>query len=487
MALILNPSVEFRKDSTRILIYKVNLENANCSDLSFIHPAYAILLTLFDGQTEYEEVLCAFCDLIGEGYTGETRQFIEKQLKSIEKDLLKIEHLLVEQSTLPPLLRTPRYLPEDVLLPFDQVDLDQSNQRVDFPLSMIFNVTTRCQMNCVYCYHPRYPMDEQISLERLKVIFDECVAKGCRSIALSGGDPFLRKDFIEIMEALAERGLLFFTSTKSYLDLETCRQLKDRARLSMLQISLDSADPALAAFMTGMDQGFLGRVVETIHNLHSVGIKVWVKAVLTSYNIDTLAEYLEFCRGLNVYQVDLALYRRSIWHHHDKLFATEAQIDHANAVIADFVAKYGDTMLKPATLKPDYLSHGKIPLNSPIEEILVNRGSCEACRSGLTIIPNGEVIVCEHLPYVPEVVLGDLKQQSVAEIWNSPQMQNFLTPPPRARFSTDAPCRSCPDQAYEFCHRNLSICLKNSYLYYGNLHSPDINCNLVQIENFRLK
>jgi MoaA/NifB/PqqE/SkfB family radical SAM enzyme len=483
MGFVLNPLVRLKKNRNRILIYKIDDFYQEPEQINPIHPTFAILLSMFDGRKSYDRVLHDFFYVTNNEDSPEKRRFIEEQLHFIEKDLLKIDKLLVKKSEIEKKgLRPIKYLPEHFIIPQENIDIRPYDKRIDFPLTINYNVTTSCSFNCRYCYHPRFEMPELISLERLKAIFDELMENGCEYITLSGGDPFDRPDLIEIINEINKRSLDYFLSTKSYLDKKTCRQLK-KAGLKKMQISLDAADSKLAAFLV-RKEGFLEDSIETIQNLKDLKITVRLKCVVTNYNIDQLQAYLDLSKSLEVDKVHLVQYGRSIWHHHDTLFPTDEQMKAANEVVEEFRIRNQLPQITGGMFERNVITNQGLLEDS--KDLFQDRSICNAGRFALTLLPNGEISICEQLMYSPEIVLGDLRTQSVKEAWDGPLIHKWLQAPPREIFKSDSPCYTCQDDNYRQCHESISRCLRDSYHYFGNLSSPDIRCKLAQINDFRI-
>ncbi|MCK4259283.1 MAG: radical SAM protein [Halanaerobiales bacterium] len=481
MGLILNSRVRLKKNQKRILIYTLEDFTDQPSEIFFIHPVYAVLLTMFDGIKTYEQVLKEFCFIIHQEYNEKNKNLIEKEFRVIEKNL-KIKNILVKDEKTNPLIHQ-KYCVDDFIIPNQEINLDYENQKIDFPIIVNYNVTSSCKMNCKYCYHSKDQITNYIPLERLEILFDECVKKGCEYVLLSGGDPFERKDFIDIMELLHKKGLSYFTSTKSYLDQKTCLQLKEKGGLNKIQISLDSHKPELAAFLTGMDIEFLDRTVQTIKNLKEAEIAVGLRCVVNGYNIDDLDNFLDFCSSLEVERVDLIQYSRSIWRHVDSLFPTEEQMIRANEVVNRYKHKFNTPIIGHYGFQKEVFLSKNHDSENPFEF----RSICNSCRTSVILLPDGQVTICEQLPYIPEVILGNLNDQSIEAFWNSKKVSKFLSPPQRSKYQKDIPCKTCNEDDYQICHKYFSICLKHSYDYFRNFSSPDLQCKYADVDHFRIR
>uniref|UniRef100_UPI0025CE55E8 radical SAM protein n=1 Tax=uncultured Sphingomonas sp. TaxID=158754 RepID=UPI0025CE55E8 len=67
------------------------------------------------------------------------------------------------------------------------------------------SVTDRCDLRCRYCMAEQMtflPRDKIATLEELAIIAERFVARGVRKIRLSGGEPLVRRDVMELVQRL---------------------------------------------------------------------------------------------------------------------------------------------------------------------------------------------------------------------------------------------------------------------------------------------
>ncbi|MBS0283113.1 MAG: radical SAM protein, partial [Proteobacteria bacterium] len=67
------------------------------------------------------------------------------------------------------------------------------------------SVTDRCDLRCRYCMAERMtflPRAELLALEEIAVIAERFIARGVRKIRLSGGEPLVRRDVIDLVRRL---------------------------------------------------------------------------------------------------------------------------------------------------------------------------------------------------------------------------------------------------------------------------------------------
>lgn len=83
-------------------------------------------------------------------------------------------------------------------------------------------------------------------------------------------------------------------------------------------------------------------------------------------------------------------------------------------------------------------------------------GSCGILENRLFVLPDGKVTLCEQLYWHPQFILGDLKEQTLAEIWQSPRAK-ALFEMGQTQFRENSACTKC--HIFEFCRKNHRRCL----------------------------
>ena len=66
------------------------------------------------------------------------------------------------------------------------------------PLDSTIELTHRCPMDCRMCYLHR--ISRELSTDELKKVLDQLAREGCLFLLLTGGEPFLREDLMEILD-----------------------------------------------------------------------------------------------------------------------------------------------------------------------------------------------------------------------------------------------------------------------------------------------
>ncbi|HSW11851.1 MAG TPA: GTP 3',8-cyclase MoaA [Solimonas sp.] len=145
------------------------------------------------------------------------------------------------------------------------------------------SLTDRCNFRCRYCMpeHPEWiPKQQFLSRPELLQLVREFVKLGIRNIRLTGGEPLLRPDLIEIvadLDGLRPLGLERISMTTNGSRLAKALPELRRAGLDDLNISLDSVDPARFRDMTGAE---LAPVLAGIEAAQALGVPYKLNTVL---------------------------------------------------------------------------------------------------------------------------------------------------------------------------------------------------------------
>jgi len=163
---------------------------------------------------------------------------------------------------------------------------DSFNREIDY---LRISLTDRCNLRCVYCMPLdglRFlPNSEMLTAEEIERVVRAAVRIGFRKFRLTGGEPTLRLDLLEIVERLAAVpgvGELALT-TNALLMAKLAEPLK-RAGLARINVHLDSLNPATVERL--MRWGSFERVWEGIMAAEATGLRpIKLNAVVTAgYN-----------------------------------------------------------------------------------------------------------------------------------------------------------------------------------------------------------
>ena len=145
------------------------------------------------------------------------------------------------------------------------------------------SVTDRCDLRCSYCMPERMtflPKKDVLTLEELYDLATGFIARGVTKIRITGGEPLVRRDIIDLFTALGRRlghDLAELTLTTNATQLATHADALAKAGVKRVNVSLDTLDRAKFAELTRRDM--LPKVLEGIAAAKVAGLRIKLNAV----------------------------------------------------------------------------------------------------------------------------------------------------------------------------------------------------------------
>ena len=168
-----------------------------------------------------------------------------------------------------------------------------------------WQVTYRCNFRCQFCHYWNDPAGElgEPTLAQYELGAKKLATYGSLMISLAGGEPLLRTDLPQIVEAIGRYHFPFVTTNGWFVTERLARQLM-QAGLWGVSVSIDYADPAQHDAKRRMDGAWkqAWRAVEllTAARIHRFQ-RVNVIAVLMDDNIDQLESLMEMAARRKAY------------------------------------------------------------------------------------------------------------------------------------------------------------------------------------------
>jgi len=143
-----------------------------------------------------------------------------------------------------------------------------------------FHTGTACNLACPFCLEGSKPGDvrlDRISLDDVRPWIDEALGLGVRQFSFTGGEPFVAKEFVDILgHAAARRPCLVLTNATDPLlaRLPALESLRDAAHPVSFRVSLDWPDEAQHDRDRG--EGSFAKALEGLRALRRLGFAVSV-------------------------------------------------------------------------------------------------------------------------------------------------------------------------------------------------------------------
>jgi cyclic pyranopterin phosphate synthase len=180
---------------------------------------------------------------------------------------------------------------------------DRYNRPINY---LRISVTDRCNLRCTYCMPENgirlVDHSDILSFEEITEFTRTAVANGITKVRLTGGEPLVRKNIVELVAMLAGiAGLEDLSMTTNGILLpKYASDLKD-AGLNRINISLDTLNPENYCQITR--NGELAKVLEGIEAAQNTGLEpIKINCVLLGQPDDETRKLKQFCeeRGLSL-------------------------------------------------------------------------------------------------------------------------------------------------------------------------------------------
>ena len=180
--------------------------------------------------------------------------------------------------------------------------IDQFARRITY---LRMSVTDRCDLRCAYCMPERQtflPRAEVLTLEELHRMALGFIARGITKLRLTGGEPLVRRDMIDLVQALGRKvgdGLEELTLTTNGTRLAEFADRIAAAGVKRINVSLDTLDRAGFARLARRDS--LPQVLEGITAAREAGLRVKLNTVaLKGINEDGIPDLIAWAHGQDI-------------------------------------------------------------------------------------------------------------------------------------------------------------------------------------------
>ncbi|MDP2907136.1 MAG: radical SAM protein [Nanoarchaeota archaeon] len=150
------------------------------------------------------------------------------------------------------------------------------------PFFFVISPTMKCNLNCEGCYASKYDKNE-LSFQLIDRIFNEAKDMGTYFITVSGGEPFLRKDLLDLFEKHNDMYFQVYTNG-TLIDEKIAKKLSELGNVA-IALSLEGFKKETDA---RRGKGTFDKVLNAIENLRKEGVLFGLSAVPTRHNAEVL-------------------------------------------------------------------------------------------------------------------------------------------------------------------------------------------------------
>ncbi|MBV9719640.1 MAG: pyrroloquinoline quinone biosynthesis protein PqqE [Candidatus Eremiobacteraeota bacterium] len=326
------------------------------------------------------------------------------------------------------------------------------------PLSLLCELTYRCNLQCPYCYNPvaLASYRDELSTDQWCAVVSDAADLGVVQAHFSGGEPTLRRDLPVLVDAASRAGLYTNLITQgTFLNDVLLDELLGNG-LDHIQISIQAPQAELADRIAGACVH--EKKLDTLRRVRERDVALTLNCVLHRGNHDSLTETIELAEELRVERLELANVQFYGWAYRNRsaLMPSLDQVRRGESIVAAARERLRGRM-EIVYVLPDYF--GEFP---------------KPCMNGwanqfLTVAPNGDVLPCPAAGAITSLHFENVRERRLPEIWSDSEAFERY----RGTGWMREPCRSCERREMDW-----GGCRCQAFLLTGDAGATDPACSL---------
>lgn len=312
------------------------------------------------------------------------------------------------------------------------------------PLILTIMLTYACNLKCPFCGQNEirktrdFKGSMQLSLEQVEGILDDAVKAGIRSVNLWGGEPLLHPQIFDIIKAVKKRRMRCFVVTNGVLLEKYAEQIVE-SKADFLQISFDAPgqEHDLVRNHPGLFET-IKRGIEKINRIKRYFPLISTSAVILPNNTKRFTEIADSAFGIGsnsmFYQLLMSYDAETIAIYKERLICEYGMKEEDIKVIDHFLGeeigekefqagveeaakvkeKYGRLVTLPNCQFKEEGYQLYMQKEGPFDSNYTK--GCWSINYKVNVQTNGDVVLC---PDFPDLVIGNVFETSIQEIWNS--------------------------------------------------------------------
>ena len=299
-----------------------------------------------------------------------------------------------------------------------------TNSVLSKPRGIFIRITHNCNLRCMQCNVPLlYNLSNELSTEQWKKIFRQLRKwLGTAMLRLGGGEPFTRKDMIELLKYSTELGMFNSVVTNGQLiDRELAEKIVE-AGTFCLSISIDGMQKG-HDFVRG--EGTYAKAANTAHLLNKVrhdsksDMRIKVNVTIMETNLDEIIDLVDWVETEGLDGISISALMETfgtanpdpMWFKKSPLWVRNlAKLDR---VIDDLIKRSGP---KSAVINPPTYLRGIMEYYRDPTAPKPAGFTCYVGHEDFRIGPYGHVYLC---PFITSPLVGNLIESTPEQIWKS--------------------------------------------------------------------
>lgn len=286
----------------------------------------------------------------------------------------------------------------------------------------IFEITPECDFDCIYCYNvwksDKNYNKKTLSVEKIKKLFNKILKETeIEGVTISGGEPLLYVNLIEVVEYLKSQNIKLGLTTHGVLLDEVKVEKLINAGVSYFEISLDSINPDTHKKITKNED--LDRIKKSILNIKKHGGLLSISTIISKINLDEIEKVIDLSFAFSADYISL-----------NRFIPGGTGLKHLQELTPN-----KEDLKKILKIADEKSKKYKIPINIsvPIEDCIIqhkeypnlNFGTCTCGEKKWLIDSVGNLRTCEQNPEIIGNLFEDSFEDSFEDLTKSKKVEKF--------------------------------------------------------------
>ena len=155
------------------------------------------------------------------------------------------------------------------------------------------SITSGCNMKCVYCHNEGNHVINQLSKDDIEELIKNSYDLGLEQVRITGGEPLIHKDILEIVQMLAEKYHLKVGINTNIIEIEKLMYMIEKGWIYRVVVGIDYFDaPISKQSPVGISSK---QALENVLRVKNSGVNVTIATVYEG-NYDNLYKLVNWCR-----------------------------------------------------------------------------------------------------------------------------------------------------------------------------------------------
>ena len=174
------------------------------------------------------------------------------------------------------------------------------------PISIWWDVTAACNLACKQCYSASgRALPDELSLSEVRRILEQLASMKLFYIYFLGGEPLLRRDFLDILAICRDLGISVMVSTNGWFVNQRVAERLANSGIHHVRVSIDGAKASTHDSIRRVSGSF-DKAVAAIRYLINAGVpKVGLSPTILRENYEEAEGIIDLAAALNVHEIQL--------------------------------------------------------------------------------------------------------------------------------------------------------------------------------------